>query len=74
MSFKGIYYLELWRPPFFGSPKPFVNSCRGHFEENIWTSGSGDANFLSRALVPLLFNGAEPFVQFWLRASYGTFL
>ena len=33
----------------------------------IWTSGSGDVvkDFLSRALSALMFNPAEPFVQFW---------
>ena len=33
----------------------------------IWTSDSGDVvkrHFLSKALVALLFSGAEPFVQF----------
>ena len=36
----------------------------------IRTSGSGDVikskrHFLSRALAALLFNGLEPFVQYW---------
>ena len=35
----------------------------------FWTSGSGGNGikryFLSRALAATLFDGAEPFVQFW---------
>ena len=35
----------------------------------FWTSGSGGneikRHFLSRALAAPLFDGAEPFVQFW---------
>ena len=30
--------------------------------------------FLFIALVAILFNGAEPFEQFWQRVSQGTFL
>ena len=38
----------------------------------IRTSGSRDVvqrHFLSRALATSLFNGLEPFVQFWKKAS-----
>ena len=39
----------------------------------IWTSGSGVnfiyRHFLSRALANPLFNGLEPFVQYWKKAS-----
>ena len=31
-------------------------------------------DFLSGALATLLFSGAEPFMQFWKRASWGTFM
>ena len=31
-------------------------------------------DFLSGALVTLLFSGEEPFMQFWKRASWGTFM
>ena len=37
-----------------------------------WPSGSGDVvyqHFLCRALAALLFNGLEPFVQNWKKAS-----
>ena len=36
--------------------------------EVVWSS------FLFIALAAILFNGAEPFEQFWSRVSQGTFL
>ena len=38
----------------------------------IWTSGSG-GNVIDSLAAPL-FGGAEPFVQFWYKASWGTIL
>ena len=43
----------------------------------FWISASDSdvvKNFLSRALVAVLFSGAKPFKQFWKRASWGTFM
>ena len=57
---------------------------KGQYEEqfcviiSIWTSGSGGnfilRHFLSKALAAPLFSGAEPFVQFWLKASLDSIL
>ena len=58
------------------------NYCRGHyveqFYENILNLGQWFRrrchlkDFLSGALAALLLGGAEPFMQFWKRASWAT--
>ena len=44
----------------------------------IWASGSRVEcifkDFLSGSLVALLFGGTKPFILFWKRASWGTFM
>ena len=74
MLFKGISYLELWQP--FGSAKRdhLCNFGRENPEEQfceiILNLGQWFRrrcclkDFLSGALVTLLFNGAEPFMKF----------
>ena len=45
------------------------------FEFGQWfRRNDNKRHFLSRALAAPLFGGAEPFVQFWYKASLGTFL
>ena len=61
----------------------FSNIGRGYYEEQFceiisnlgqWFRRCRLKDFLSRALVALLFGGAMPFMQFWKRASCGTFM
>ena len=74
MWFKDIYYLELWQP--FGSAEwnHLCNFGREHHEEHFyeiifnldqWFRRRCFKDFLSRALVALMFGRPEPFVQFW---------
>ena len=83
-SFEDISYLELW-PPFFSAEQNFL--CyfrRGHHEEQVreFISNLGQwfrrrcclKDFLSGALATLQFSKVEPFMQFWKRASWGTFM
>ena len=83
MSFKEISYLELWLP--FCSPdrNHLCNLGRGHYEERFcefilnlgqWFRRCRLKDFLSGALAALLFSGVETIVQFWNRASWGTFM
>ena len=60
------------------------NSVRGYYEEQFceiilnlgqwFRSRCCLKDFLSGALAKFLFGGAEPFIQFWKRASWGTFM
>ena len=66
------------------SPNHLCNLCKGHYEKQFceFISYLGQwfrrrccyKDFLSEALVALLFSGVEPFMQFWKRASWGTFM
>ena len=71
--FKDICYLELWQPFCLGEPNHLCNYGRGCYEEQFceiilnlsqWFRRCRLKDFLSEALVALLFGGAEPFVQF----------
>ena len=73
MSFKDISYLELWRP--FVQRSGIICSffCRGLYEKQFYEfiSNLGQwfrrrsrlKDFLSGALVALVFSGADPFMQ-----------
>ena len=82
MSFKDISYLELWQPFCLSEWNQLCNFGRGHCEEQfceiILNLGQWFRcclkDSLSGALAALLFSGAEPFIQFWNRASWGTFM
>ena len=73
MPFKGISYLELWQPFSLAECNHLCSFGRGYQEELfwIWVSGPGGEFF---SLATFLFSGAEPFMQFWKRASWGTFM
>ena len=83
-SFKDISHHELWHP--FCSAE-LIHLCqlgRGHYEKQScdFISNLGQwfrrkchfKYFLSGTLAALLFGGAKPFMQFWKRASWGTFM
>ena len=81
--FKDISYLELWRPFSSAERKHLYNFGRGYHEEQFceiilnfgqWFRRCRLKDFLSRALPALLFSGAEPLMQFWYRALWGTFI
>ena len=84
MPFKGIFYLEHWQPFCSAERNHLCNFGRGNQEEQfceiILNLGHWFRrrcllkDLLSGALATLLFSGAEPFMQFWKRASWGTFL
>ena len=83
MQFKDISYLELLWPFCSVEPDHLCNFGRGYHEEQFceiilnlgqWFKRCGLKDFLSRALAALLFGGVEPFMQFWKRASWGTFM
>ena len=84
MPFKGISYLELWQLFCSAEHNHLCHFGRGYYEEqfseNILNLGQwfrrrcGLKDFLSGALAALLFCRAEPFMQFWKRASWGTFM
>ena len=77
MPFKGISYLELWQPFSLRSVTICAILVEGIKRKNsvkllwIWVSGPGGEFF---SLATFLFSGAEPFMQFWKRASLGTFM
>ena len=57
----------------FSGAEPFVQFCRGYYEEHFcefvlnldqWLRRCHLKDFLSEAVAALLFIGAEPFVQF----------
>ena len=59
------------------------NFIRGYYEDKFceiilnlgqWFRRCHLKDFSSGALAALLFSGVEPFVQFWKRASWGTFM
>ena len=84
MLFKGISYLELWQPFCSAERNYLCNFGRGYlevqFHEIILNLGQWFRRrcrikyFLSGALATLLFSGAEPFIEFWKRASWGPFM
>ena len=83
MLLKNISYLELWQPFGLSEQNHLCNFGRGHYEEQFceiilnlgqWFRRCCLKDFLSGALAALLFSGAEPFLQFWNRASWGTFI
>ena len=78
MLFKDVSYLELWQPFRSTEWNLLCNIGRGYYEEPFceivlnlgqWFRKCCFKDFLSRALAALLFGGAEPFMQFWKRAS-----
>ena len=81
MSFKDIFYL--WQPLCSADWNHLCNFGRTYQEEQfceiilnfgLWFRGCLLKDFLSGALATLLFSGAEPFMQFRKRASWGTFM
>ena len=83
MQFKGISYLELWHPFCSAERNHLCNFCKGYPEEQFcelilnlgqWFRRCRLKDFLPGVLATLLFSGAEPFMQFWKRASWGTFM
>ena len=74
MPFKGISYLDIWQRFCSAECNHLCNFGRGYPEEHcceiILNLGQGFRRrcclkyFLSGALAALLFNGAEPFMQF----------
>ena len=81
MLFKGISYLELWQPFCLAEHNPLCNIGREYYVKQFceiilnlgqWFRRCCLQDFLSGALVALLIGGAEPFMQFWKRASWGT--
>ena len=73
MSLKDNSYLELWRPFCSAEQNHLCNFGRRHYEEQFceiilnlgqWFRRCRLKDFLSGALVALLFSGAEPFMQF----------
>ena len=83
MPFKGIY-LELWQPFCSAEQNHLCNFRRGYYEEQfceiILNLGQWFRkrcclkDFLSGALVVLLFGGMKPFMQFRKMASWGSFM
>ena len=83
MLFKDISYLELWLLFCSAEWNHLPDFGRGHNEEQFceiilnlgqWFRRCCLKDFLSGALAALLFSGAEPFMQFLKRASWGTFM
>ena len=83
MLFKDISYLELWQPFCSVEGNHLCIFGRGYYEEQFceiilnlgqWFRRCGLKDFLSEALATLLLGDAEPFMQFWKRASWGTFM
>ena len=81
--FKGISYLELWQLFCSAECNHLCHFGRGYPEEQFceiilnlgrWFRRCRLKYFLSGALAALLFGGAEPFMQFLKRASWGTFM
>ena len=77
--FKDLSHLELWQPFRSTEWNHLCNFGRGYYEEqfcetilNLVQWFSCRLKHLSRALAALLFSGAEPFMQFWKRASWGN--
>ena len=74
MQLKGISYLGLWQPFCSEEPSHLCNFGRGYqgeqFCEIIFNLGQWFRrrrhlkDFLYGALAPILFSGAEPFMQF----------
>ena len=73
MPLNGISYLELWQPFCSAERNHLCNFGRGYYEEQFfeiilnlgqWFRICRLKDFLSGALVALLFGGAEPFMQF----------
>ena len=71
MLFKGISYLEFWQSFYSVECNHLCNFGRGYYEEQFyeiilhlgqWFRRNHLKNFLSGALVALLFGGAEPFM------------
>ena len=74
MSFTDIYHLELWQPFCSAKRNHLYNFGRGYEEEQFcqiilnsdqWFRRCNLKDFLSGALVALVFRGAKPFMQFW---------
>ena len=84
MWIKDISCLKLWPPLCSADPNHLCNFSRRYHEEQFFeiVLNLGQwyrrrcrlKDFLSEALATLLFSGAEPFMQFWKRASWGTFM
>ena len=85
MSFEGFTFFELWRPSCSMAQNSLSNFGRELPKEPSCEIISKSVNPFSRrsrlklfflfiALVAILFNGAEPFEQFWLSGSQETFL
>ena len=84
MFFKGISYQELCWPVCSAEQNDLCNFGRWHYEEQfyelisnlgLWFSRRCRLiYFLSGGLVALIFSGAEPFMQKWKMASWGTFM
>ena len=80
LPFKGISYLDIWQPFCPAECNLWCNFGTGYYEERlcelILNLGQWFRcclkDFLSGALAALLFDEAEPFMQFWKRASLGT--
>ena len=80
MPFQDISYLELWQPFCLGEQNHLGNFGRGNYEAHFyeiilnldqWFKVPGDVvlrYFLARALVAILFGGAELFEQLYQRA------
>ena len=71
---KAISYLELWWPFCLAQQTNLYNFGRWHYEEHFceiilnldqWLRGFRFKDFLSRALVALMFGRAEPSMKFW---------
>ena len=83
MLFKDVCYLELWQPLCSVEHNHLCNFGRGYYEDQFceiilnlgqWFRRCYLKDFLSGALAAFLFSGVEPFVQFWKRAPWGTFM
>ena len=74
MSFKGNSYLDIWQPFCSAECNNLCIFGRGYYEEQfceiilksgLWFRGRLSLKFFSSgALAALLFDGAEPFMQF----------
>ena len=73
MTFKGISYLELWHPFCLVECNNLCNFGRGYYEEQFceiilnlgqWFRRCHSKDFLSGALAALLFDEAEPCMQY----------
>ena len=78
-----ISYLELLRPSSSVERNNLSNFERGYHGEHSceviwnldqWFRRCRLKDFFFWALAALLFSGAEPFMQFWKRASWGIFM